>query len=231
MTIVTGATGQLGSQIVRKLIERLPPEQVEPSVRDVDRAADLAALGVRVRVRRLHRPGHPRLRVRGRQPGPRRRLRHPRRRCRGAARHGPGRRPRGRRRPGALHEPPGLRPTARCPLRPTPTSLPWPPLSLAGDAELDGITPPLTSAAAYDLDDVARILTGRTVRRTVVDDEDYIRGLVANDVPEGAARMLLGIHLASRRGEFAATDPTLERLLGRPAESIETVLDRVVAGT
>ena len=65
----------------------------------------------------------------------------------------------------------------------------------------------------------------------MVDDEDYIRGLVANDVPEGAARMLLGIHLASRRGEFAATDPTLERLLGRPAESIETVLDRVVAGT
>lgn len=49
MTIVTGATGQLGSQIVRKLIERLPPGQVEPSVHDVDRAADLAALGVRVR--------------------------------------------------------------------------------------------------------------------------------------------------------------------------------------
>lgn len=90
------------------------------------------------------------------------------------------------------------------------------------------------ATAAYDLDDIARILTertGRTIRRPVVDDGDYMRGLVGRGMLEGAARMLLGIFLGSRLGESATMDPTLERLLGRPAESIETVLDRVVVGT
>ena len=49
MLVVTGATGQLGSQVVRFLLERVPAEQVGVSVRDPGRAADLAALGVRVR--------------------------------------------------------------------------------------------------------------------------------------------------------------------------------------
>ena len=49
MIIVTGATGQLGSQIVASLIERVPAEQVAVSVRDPGRAAQLAARGVRVR--------------------------------------------------------------------------------------------------------------------------------------------------------------------------------------
>ena len=40
--------------------------------------------------------------------------------------------------------------------------------------------------------------------------------------------MLLGMFLASRRGEFAATDPTLEQLLGRPAQSLRSVLSEVV---
>ena len=30
---------------------------------------------------------------------------------------------------------------------------------------------------------------------------------------------------AARRGEFAVTDPTLERLLGRPATPVSAVLD------
>jgi NAD(P)H dehydrogenase (quinone) len=49
MIIVTGATGQLGSQIVRRLLERVPADRVGVSVRDPSRAADLAALGIRVR--------------------------------------------------------------------------------------------------------------------------------------------------------------------------------------
>jgi NAD(P)H dehydrogenase (quinone) len=49
MIIITGATGQLGSQIVRQLLERVPADQVGVSVRDPGRAADLAARGVRVR--------------------------------------------------------------------------------------------------------------------------------------------------------------------------------------
>jgi len=49
MIIVTGATGQLGSEIVGRLLNRIPPDQVGVSVRDTGRAAGLAERGVRVR--------------------------------------------------------------------------------------------------------------------------------------------------------------------------------------
>lgn len=49
MIIVTGASGQLGSQIVHRLLERVPGDRVGVSVRDTERTADLAARGVRVR--------------------------------------------------------------------------------------------------------------------------------------------------------------------------------------
>src|SRR5208282_5234063 len=49
MIIITGATGQLGSQIVHQLLERVPADRIGVSVRDIDRAAGLAARGVRVR--------------------------------------------------------------------------------------------------------------------------------------------------------------------------------------
>ena len=49
MIVVTGATGQLGRLIVEKLLARVPAERVAVSVRDVSKAEDLAARGVRVR--------------------------------------------------------------------------------------------------------------------------------------------------------------------------------------
>ena len=49
MIIVTGATGQLGSRIVERLLERVPADTVGVSVRDDAKAADLAERGVRVR--------------------------------------------------------------------------------------------------------------------------------------------------------------------------------------
>ncbi|MEU0071474.1 SDR family oxidoreductase [Streptomyces sp. NPDC006332] len=49
MIIVTGATGQLGRQIVEALLTRIPAEQVGVSVRDPRRARALADRGVRVR--------------------------------------------------------------------------------------------------------------------------------------------------------------------------------------
>jgi NAD(P)H dehydrogenase (quinone) len=49
MIIVTGGTGLLGSQIVDRLLERAPAARVGVSVRDIDRAGELAARGVRVR--------------------------------------------------------------------------------------------------------------------------------------------------------------------------------------
>ncbi|MFI9409047.1 NmrA family NAD(P)-binding protein [Nocardia gamkensis] len=49
MIIVTGGTGLLGSQIVDRLLERVPAARVGVSVRDIDRAGEWAARGVRVR--------------------------------------------------------------------------------------------------------------------------------------------------------------------------------------
>ena len=49
MIIVTGATGQLGSQVVEALLTRVPADQVGVSVRDTGEAAELAARDVRVR--------------------------------------------------------------------------------------------------------------------------------------------------------------------------------------
>jgi NAD(P)H dehydrogenase (quinone) len=49
MIVITGATGRLGSQIVHRLLERVPADQVGVSVRDPDRAAGLGVRGVRVR--------------------------------------------------------------------------------------------------------------------------------------------------------------------------------------
>jgi uncharacterized protein YbjT (DUF2867 family) len=49
MIIITGATGQLGRLIVEELLSRVPAEQLGVSVRDPDKAKDLAARGVRVR--------------------------------------------------------------------------------------------------------------------------------------------------------------------------------------
>jgi len=49
MIIITGATGQLGSQIVDRLLDRVPADRVGVSVRDPRRAEGLAERGVRVR--------------------------------------------------------------------------------------------------------------------------------------------------------------------------------------
>jgi NAD(P)H dehydrogenase (quinone) len=49
MIVVTGATGQLGRQIVERLLDLLPPHQIAASARNPEKAADLAGRGVRVR--------------------------------------------------------------------------------------------------------------------------------------------------------------------------------------
>lgn len=49
MIVVTGATGQLGSQIVENLLTRVSADTVGVSVRDTAKAASLAKRGVRVR--------------------------------------------------------------------------------------------------------------------------------------------------------------------------------------
>ncbi len=98
---------------------------------------------------------------------------------------------------------------------------------LADEGRFDGPTPPLTARDAVDLQQVAAVLSeisGRTVRRVVVDDEDFVKRLIDHGTPEPFARLFLGSFQASRRGDFAATDPTLEHLIRHPTTTIRDVL-------
>lgn len=54
--VITGATGRLGSHVVRQLLERVPAEQITAVVRDEKKAAGLAALGVRLAVADYNAP-------------------------------------------------------------------------------------------------------------------------------------------------------------------------------
>ncbi len=100
------------------------------------------------------------------------------------------------------------------------------------DGGFEGPTPPLTASQAVDLDDVAALLssiTGRTVTRTLAEDDDYAAAMAARGAPAARVDILMGMFRAMRRGEFAATDPALERLIGRPPVDVRTVLEGVVA--
>ncbi len=287
MIIVTGATGQLGAQTVQQLLERVPAEQLGVSVRDTERAADLAARGVRVRRGDFTDPDslasafegaaqvlivsanatgdeavaqHSAAIDAARDAGAQRVLYTSHQAARADSHFAPmpdhaateehlsklgvpftalrngfyaSTVPRlvGR----ALETGELVAPadgpvswTTHADLAEAAATI------LVQQGRFDGATPPLTAPEAHDLEDIAGILselTGRSVRRVVADDDEWTQGLIGHGVPEDQARMLLGMFLASRRGEFAATDPTLEQLLGRPARSIRTVLDGVVAGS
>lgn len=99
---------------------------------------------------------------------------------------------------------------------------------------LDGVTPPLTAAAALDMSEVAALagpLVGRDIRRVVVPDDEYRSGLVAHGVPGPAADLLVGLFAAARRGDFASADPTLSRLLDRTPVSLQEFLGGALSPT
>jgi uncharacterized protein YbjT (DUF2867 family) len=105
-------------------------------------------------------------------------------------------------------------------------------IALTDAGRFDGPTAPLTASAALDLDDVATLaseLTGRAITRVTVTDEEYRAQLVGHGVPAAQADMLVGLFAASRQGEFAAVDGTLERLLGRPPIALRDVLRESLA--
>ena len=89
--------------------------------------------------------------------------------------------------------------------------------ALAGEADLDGVTPPLTAPETLDLQAVADLLG---VERVTVEDETWAAGAVANGLAPDLAEFTLGMYRAARHGEFAVTDPALEQLLGRPARTV-----------
>lgn len=252
MIIVTGASGRLGSKIVDRLLDRVPADTVGVSVRDVNKAAELASRGVRVRAGDFTEPAS---------------LDHAFADADqvlvvSAAIRGSGAASANRAAIGAavraeqtiawtsLHH--GFYASTLEIFVPTaletgelrlPEDGPFSWTSHADLAEvdaialtrpgvLDRISPPLTAPEALDFADIARVLsdiTGRTITRIVVDDEEWKRAAVARGLPAPAADFTLGMFRAARRGEFAMTDPTLENLLGRPAISVRTAIEKIVA--
>ena len=102
---------------------------------------------------------------------------------------------------------------------------------LLADSAFDGpidltLPSPVTLA---DFANQASELTGRQIRRLVVDDEDWIATEVASGVPEAAARFTLSMFQATRSGHFSQPDPTLERLLGRPPRGIADQLADMIS--
>ncbi|GAA4496620.1 SDR family oxidoreductase [Gluconacetobacter tumulicola] len=94
---------------------------------------------------------------------------------------------------------------------------------LAGEGRWDGITPPLTAGEAVTMAEIAAIASEvfrREVRHTTVTDEEWRDTKIAAGMPAIYADMLLGTFRAARRGDFAATDPALETLLGRAPRTI-----------
>lgn len=284
MIVVTGANGRLGSQIVGRLLDRVPADTVAVSVRDITQAAHLARRGVRVRAGDFTKPDT---------------LDHAFQDAEqvlvvSAAIRGPGAASANRAaieaavRAGASRvlytshqaaSPDSLFPAqpqhaatetflAEQPIAWTalrhgfyistlefylPTALETGQLRLPDDGPvswtshadlaeidaialtqagaLDGVSSPLTAPEALDLADVARLLsdiTGRTITRAVVDDDEWRTEAIAGGLPAPAADFTLGMFQAARRGEFAVVDPTLENLLQRPAISARTAIQEMV---
>jgi NAD(P)H dehydrogenase (quinone) len=274
MIIVTGATGHLGRLIVKQLLARLPAGQVGVSVRDPAKAADLAALGVRVRRGDFAEPesllhafeGGTQVLVvssnaaaYGGDPLAQHRAAIDAARTAGAGRivytsHMGA---------SATSAFPPMRDHAATEALLSASGLAWTALRngfyassgvtlmgdvwqtgvieapadghvswaahadlaevaaliLAEDVRFDGPTPPLTGSEALDLADMARMaseLLGRPVRRETLVDDELRAQMAARGAPPRAADIALGLYRASRAGEFAAVDPTLEQLIGRP---------------
>ena len=90
-----------------------------------------------------------------------------------------------------------------------------------------GITPPLTATGSVTMADVAAIaseVSGREIQHVTITDDAWRDARVAAGIPLFYAEMLLGTFRAARRGDFAAVDPMLGELLGRPPRSLRDVL-------
>ncbi|TNB46710.1 SDR family NAD(P)-dependent oxidoreductase [Martelella lutilitoris] len=98
---------------------------------------------------------------------------------------------------------------------------------MAGDAVIDGPTPPLTGSQALDLAELATLageILERPVGRTLTSEHEMETRLRNAGLPPGAIAVAMGYYRAARAGEFAAVDGTLAEILGRPPVTMDTFL-------
>ncbi|MGV9664402.1 hypothetical protein [Nocardia niigatensis] len=89
-------------------------------------------------------------------------------------------------------------------------------------------------AIGFDFDGVAALaseITGRTIKRVTVSDEDFRQQMVSYGVPLWQADMMVDIFTAARAGEFATVEPTLAELIGREPIGFDTVLREALGDT
>ena len=97
---------------------------------------------------------------------------------------------------------------------------------LESDGAYNGPTT-ITANAAPTFDEIATIaaeLTGQSIKRVVLDPEEWVASQVAAGQQEFMARFSLGMYQAANEGFFAATDPLLGTLLGREPRTVLDVL-------
>jgi uncharacterized protein YbjT (DUF2867 family) len=98
---------------------------------------------------------------------------------------------------------------------------------LAGIEAVDGPTCPLTGSEALDLADLARLaseIMGKPVLRRTISEDAVVARARQRGVPDGAVAVMIGYCRAARAGEFAAVNPSLSQILGRPPVTIRSVL-------
>ncbi|RKT37141.1 uncharacterized protein YbjT (DUF2867 family) [Microbacterium sp. AG1240] len=104
-------------------------------------------------------------------------------------------------------------------------------IALTRPGAFAGITPPLTAGVALDLGDVAGLLsrlTGRSIVRVTVSDEEWRTASIARGLPPAVVDFSLGLFRASRQGEFDVVSPALAHALCRAPQGVEETLRRLL---
>ena len=86
----------------------------------------------------------------------------------------------------------------------------------------------LTASEAPDFEQLTATLSelsGRTITREALDDEDWVARQTAAGQPEPRSRFTLGFFHAAHEGRFAGTSPMLSELLGREPRSAREILN------
>jgi NAD(P)H dehydrogenase (quinone) len=92
----------------------------------------------------------------------------------------------------------------------------------------------LTAAEALDFEGIAAAasrVTGRAIRRVVVDGDSYLASMVSRGVPAPRAAFMLGMFSAAQRGDFAKVDPALATILNRAPLTVADALTALIART